>query len=116
MPVAPAPEFGLGVAVRTKKLQIFEPIVEPVAVAMMNLEAERFPLPLVDSALLASVGLVAGLDELLLEARTVRLGAPDHQQVSQRELAWPRNQCASVNRGRPAGEAEPESLCTLSNR
>lgn|SRR5581483_10706539 len=97
---------GLTVTVRAQHAQVLQPVVVPHAVNVVQLNHERLPLPLGQSAYRTDVFEKAGSEEVLFDGAAV-LGLS--QDLHQRPAVTPSAERASANGLRPRGCGEAES-------
>src|SRR5215212_7871415 len=81
MPVPPAVGRCLRVAVGAQELEILEPVVEPIAVDVVQLHVERLPFPLTDPAPLAAIVLEASFEYPRLEVESAPLLTATQERV-----------------------------------
>ena len=119
MPVAggvrfPGERVRLAVAVRTEELEVFDAVVEAVAIDVVEGHRERLIKPLVYPAALTPLLLQAGVQEPLLQVAAVAVGAR-REDLFRRLEARPRHEEAAMNRVAPRRAREAERLPALAH-
>src|SRR4051812_6036884 len=106
--IASAPVRRLRMAVRAQEDEVLDPVVQRIAVAVMQLERQRLGAPFIETTLLAGVREDTGLTHPLLQVAAISLNALREDDRARRR-PWARLERAALSRRveRRAAEAEP---------
>src|SRR5437763_16433685 len=79
--IADPPVLGLAVTVGAEQTEVPQPVIEPVAIDMMQLQRDGPVAPLAQAAGLAALGLQTGLDQPQLHVVSPATAALGHHRV-----------------------------------
>jgi hypothetical protein len=102
----------LAVTIAAKQLEVLQPVVAPVPVHVVELHAQRLPLPLGDPAAFAAVLLQAGVQKSPLQVMAVGLPT-DNQQLADVDDPGSKRDVPASDRAVPGLPRKAEALLAI---